>query len=620
MNILSVKWSIALIKQVNLTNTVSMVLLFVVLALLPLSYNKELFYETESIKTILFFILLIPLSIVAFLKHIQRNSNAKLTKIDLTFGLFIFYLLINKKLMGDTPIFSIQYVELISLGFYYLFIRLLGDELRHKALLFIVVGGLIQALYGQAQILGLVSSNHSLFKVTGGFFNPGPLAGYLVSSIILILWLITNKENFKRNLGIASKSIPDYTFGLFLIVLFMIAILISTHSRAGIFSIFTIGLIMFYQKQSGDHLFKRLKNKKTFTGIVLFSFLSIIALVSLYFFNVNSADGRFLIWKVSKSMISDNILFGVGFDNFRAYYMNAQALFFEANSTSKFSWVADDVEYGFNEPLTYVVEQGMIGAVIVSTLFYQVINTPNLQFNQAVKLSLLGILIFSLFSYPLQILPVKLNVVTFIAVLAFDSKEVLLQFERTKQSKPISHLTTSLLLIAILFSIFFHIDHSRFIANNYKKWKIAFSAYQGGDLHHSITTFESIPKILLTDSKLLLPYAKALERTNENQKSNLYLQMAMINGNNSLVMNSLGKSYQNLGMYELAEESYMIAENMIPHKLYPKYQRFLLYEELGQDSLAKNLAIKIMQMPVKIESPASVEIKEKVEKWLAEVN
>ncbi|MCH7400786.1 hypothetical protein MM214_02920 [Belliella kenyensis] len=46
----------------------------------------------------------------------------------------------------------------------------------------------------------------------------------------------------------------------------------------------------------------------------------------------------------------------------------------------------------------------------------------------------------------------------------------------------------------------------------------------------------------------------------------------------------------------------------------------MLYAELGQDSLARNLAIKIMQMPVKIESPASVEIKEKVEKWLAEVN
>ncbi|MCH7400787.1 O-antigen ligase family protein [Belliella kenyensis] len=237
-------------------------------------------------------------------------------------------------------------------------------------------------------------------------------------------------ENFKtRNFWSSHRhTIPAWRFDRFFIGLirsismYLHLPALNLHdgygSRAGIFSIFTIGLIMLYQKQSGNHLFKRLKNKKTFTGIILFSFLSVIVLVLLYFFNVDSADGRFLIWKVSKGMISDNILFGVGFDYFRIYYMNAQALFFEANSTSKFSWVADDVDYGFNEPLTYVVEQGIIGAVIVSTLFYQVIITPNLQFNQAVKLSLLGILIFSLFSYPLQILPVKLNVVTLIAVLA----------------------------------------------------------------------------------------------------------------------------------------------------------------------------------------------------------
>ena len=42
----------------------------------------------------------------------------------------------------------------------------------------IVLGG-IEAIWGLRQIYGFAVSNHSLYALTGSFYNPGPYSGYL---------------------------------------------------------------------------------------------------------------------------------------------------------------------------------------------------------------------------------------------------------------------------------------------------------------------------------------------------------------------------------------------------------------------------------------------------------
>jgi len=42
----------------------------------------------------------------------------------------------------------------------------------------IILGG-IEAIWGMRQIYGLAISNHSLYALTGSFYNPGPYSGYL---------------------------------------------------------------------------------------------------------------------------------------------------------------------------------------------------------------------------------------------------------------------------------------------------------------------------------------------------------------------------------------------------------------------------------------------------------
>ena len=45
-----------------------------------------------------------------------------------------------------------------------------------------------EAIYGLRQLYGFTSSHHSLYSLTGSFFNPGPYSGYL-ARYFLFVWI-----------------------------------------------------------------------------------------------------------------------------------------------------------------------------------------------------------------------------------------------------------------------------------------------------------------------------------------------------------------------------------------------------------------------------------------------
>ena len=51
----------------------------------------------------------------------------------------------------------------------------------------IALGG-IEAIWGLRQIYGFAVSNHSLYALTGSFYNPGPYSGYLAMIFPLCLY------------------------------------------------------------------------------------------------------------------------------------------------------------------------------------------------------------------------------------------------------------------------------------------------------------------------------------------------------------------------------------------------------------------------------------------------
>lgn len=90
---------------------------------------------------------------------------------------------------------------------------------------FILYGG-IEAVWGIRQVYGFTYSNHSLYALTGSFYNPGPYSGYLamIFPVCLHEWL-ERKEH--------KKTVPYYIAiaGMLLIL----CVLPAGMSRGGLF-------------------------------------------------------------------------------------------------------------------------------------------------------------------------------------------------------------------------------------------------------------------------------------------------------------------------------------------------------------------------------------------------
>ena len=76
----------------------------------------------------------------------------------------------------------------------------------HSVIWGLILMGGIEAVWGLRQIYGFATSNHSLYAVTGSFYNPGPYSGYLalVFPVCLYEWLRLNaikQRTWKESVG-----------------------------------------------------------------------------------------------------------------------------------------------------------------------------------------------------------------------------------------------------------------------------------------------------------------------------------------------------------------------------------------------------------------------------------
>ena len=56
----------------------------------------------------------------------------------------------------------------------------------------LIVAGMVEAVWGLLQVYGYEPSGHSLYALTGSFYNPGPYSGFLAMCVPLALheWLV----------------------------------------------------------------------------------------------------------------------------------------------------------------------------------------------------------------------------------------------------------------------------------------------------------------------------------------------------------------------------------------------------------------------------------------------
>lgn len=456
--------------------------------------------------------------------------------------------------------------------------------------------GLAQCLIGVLQLLNFTKGLNPYFKLTGSFDNPGPYAIYLASilpfSLCISLFIIpkTPVDKLNRHLSISYSIITSI-------------ILVLTDSRTAWVSALCGALVVFSCSNQFRIYWTKMVNswpKKIFLLIAILSSSFLI-----YQYKKDSANGRLFIWELSKKMIVDRPIFGYGFNNFSRFYMNTQADYFSSHPEREDQIkIADKINFSFNDYIQLWMELGIVGLFLFSSVIVSLYNKNvfriirGSEFEQILILasasSIVTILISCCTSYPLECIPISLNLVLFISVISEQSKN---NNSLYKLNIRILYLPFFLLLI---FGCYFLICQLR----SFRRQRENFSA----EILLSKKEYEGAIKIFRStiskssDPYAISAYAKTLSLSKKFSESNTIVKMALEKTSDPFLFTIEGDNHKGLKDYANAEKCYTYAMFMIPNRLYPRYLLAKLYFEKGDTTKAIMAANQIINIKEKIPS------------------
>jgi len=613
-----------IIKQSNLLLMAGLIIV------LPFAVDDSLMFSTQSAKFFLFGFAVIVIVSLFLLGIILRNLTkpVRITPLDILLVAFFLYAGVWVLLNLDSYGLPDHFIEFIGLAALYIVFRRLDAGSFKFLFIALLLSGAAQAIYGNLQLYGVFPSHHNIFRITGGFFNPGPYSGYLaiIFPIALAIYLsITLRDKevdpvFKNKLFRSIKISQSRILQIVSVtaVIAIVLVLPATRSRAAWLAVIVSSFLILIDRYKLWKVIKARFNtiaKKTVL-IVITIILTGIAAAGLYAMKKGSADGRLLIWKVTSNMIGDKPLFGHGYDRFSAYYLNYQADYFNNGGTQKEVVVADNTTRAFNEYLQVTAEGGVIGLLFIIAIAMSVFfgksddqEKANDKLILPAKMSLLAFGVFALFSYPAEILPIKLCLVMCLAWIASNQESIQLKAIHsiilTKALRPVLIIVSASGLIFTI-SLFVPLKEKY---NTSKQWKEAYFIYQMGSHETSVKQYRKIYERLKFNGKYLVNYGKAYSMAGEHEQAIKVLTRAEDFLPNTIVYTALGDSYKALDETCKAELAYLKAESILPDRFYPKYLLAKLYDETGQQIKAVQMANDLLQKDIKVNSMAVEEIK-----------
>lgn len=575
-------------------------LLAILFVLLPSINSNELMQGTMSGKMFFFLYAVLVCGLLSSLKFIVKTYDSMaFSVVDGALLLWIGYILING--WSQQIPMSNRFLELLGLILLYILLRQIKPSRYGILLLAIVFGATIQAIIGNLQLWGYTPSRHALFKMTGSFFNPGPFAGFLVSVFPVILGVIILKKNLLPMVGVNVNQAVAWIGGLLILLA-----LVASDSRAAYIAIVSSSImLLFKQYPVGQWLRKHTPVKRNLLLVAVLLLVS-AALFGIIKMKSDSTNGRILIWKVTSGMVADHPLTGIGFDRFKSYYMDRQAEYFRAKPDSPEAMLAGDTNYCFNEFLQHTVENGLIGFLMMLGVLACVFVATSRQYEDELwiaKAGIVGIAVFAMFSYPAQILPIKIILVVYLAYIA-----TLTEKQGVWCPQKIRYILKGTLAIFMVISAITIIRLLPIYQETWKSWNSAHQLSQSGSYEESLRENEKALHMLKYNGDFLTFYGKNLALAGKYELAVEILHQAALYYPNIISYTTLGDSYKALGKVEEAEQAYLWAWYMNPSRFYPKYLLAKLYDETGQAEKAMGVARELLEKEVKVQSTAIDEI------------
>lgn len=455
----------------------------------------------------------------------------------------------------------------------------------------LVAWGGMEAIWGLLQLYGYAASRHSLYAMTGSFYNPGPYSGYLAMTLPICLHRWLTDEGVKKRVSGATA-------------LLILCVLPAGMSRSAWVAA-TVSCLWVYGCHAGwaekfQAVWRRRKGEVV-TAVVGGVCALALAGYLLFTLKPDSARGRLLMWKMSCLAIAEQPWSGHGVGSFAAAYGDAQEAYFAAGDFEPWEErVAGSPEYAFNEYLQAAVELGIPLALCLTGVVIGCLCAGVRKRRYGICGALLSLMVFSFSSYPLQI-------PTFVVTLAGLLPACVLGDSRREW-----------MAVALLAGCIggFRLKSDVRTEQACREWTNARVLYHAGAYHAAEKEYERLYPLLKDRAPFLFEYGHGLHKQRKFEASNRILKEALEHSNDPMLLNIIGKNCQAMGDYQTAETWLIRSTHRLPGRIYPYYLLAKLYAEpdfYQPDKLAEMKRMVLTKEP-KVNSTAVRQMKNEVKK------
>lgn len=504
---------------------------------------------------------------------IFRKKRIIINVIDCSvLSLFLCYSL-NTYIVSRTPCATV-FLKNCQWMILYLSLRLMLTESRRIIGVIIPIlctaCGLFEVAQGMAQILGLEQSRHIMWLITGSFNNPGPYGCYL--AVMLSIATAAYVKTHNKWYGYA--------------ILPLLVMLPSTWSRASILSyILVIGILY-------------LDIWKRYWKIIVIAVVVIAS--ALYIIKRRSADGRMFMLYMSLKVFADNLFTGVGTGGYLDSIGETTADYFVKNPTSLFVNIVGVPDHTFCEPMRIAVEQGGIGLLLFTTVIVLSIKTLLME-KSPIAYGLLSLVAFSFFSYPFSITSFCILATIFVAAAATFSRDN--KFRCKKSWKYVLLIFPVALVVFVNNNLRYRIENSE----DYHR----FEGIKNGSF---IDDYYELRPSMNDNVSFLFNFGALLRDNGRYNDSNDMLRQGSELSADPMFEILMGRNYEDLKKYDIADSLYTKAFFMQPNRLYPLYRQMKLYEQMNDSERLRNKAKEILDFNPKVNSPATEDMKNEAQK------
>ncbi|MCF0061349.1 O-antigen ligase family protein [Dyadobacter chenwenxiniae] len=543
----------------------------------------------------------------ATVSFLTDKSAVKISPQDTLVCLYLCFLGIR---IAFTENFNFDYGWLVCVWAAYIAIRHLSSKTSIIDVP-LVCGILLISMFCESfwvlsQVMGRTPSLNDNFPATGTFHNPGPMGIYLSSFLPIVIAMGSQNvfSNLTRYIRLASLLVASLMF---------VAIIVS-QSRSAWMGLGISALIALLSNRHRLYqLIIHLTGRTRAKILVCSAVVSVLVLLYLVLqLKKESAFGRVLVWKTGCSMSLDKPVFGLGIGKVSDFYLRYQMKYFENNRlNSAEATFADKVDSLFNGALQTMAEQGIVGLSLWTGIFLLAL-WPLIRSLQAgdgslalsdpiciLSHSVVIILVASNFSYAFETPNIVLALVAFIAVLTTMRKD--LQFISVK-SRNVGFLMTFI-------GLFLGYISTKVVDQYVIKREVQRISYINTSNRAKIHLLDSLDRIYPLERAILASLGKFQSLDGKYDESIQTLNKAHVLRYDPFTSSTLGINHQHLGQFDIAEKHINNSLRMIPNRMYPRYLLAKLYLAKGDFEKTDSMAKDILQMPIKIESEATRQMK-----------